>query len=151
MTGRDSLRLPSYRSLHGRRYHPYPTARRYANNDEFYMDPVRDFDFEAAEHVLELPPSLQLHPARRGDDDDDDVTAFALDGSATKVAKSDKRDEFKDYVVVEDHGHVGDAELKAATVRPASRSTKLYALFLVLHYVRGCFIKGRPNIAQQPK
>lgn len=24
------------------------------------QDPVRDFDFEAAEHVLELPPDLQL-------------------------------------------------------------------------------------------
>ena len=24
------------------------------------QDPVRDFDFEAAEHVLELPPSIEL-------------------------------------------------------------------------------------------
>ena len=36
-TGHYSLRLPSYRSSHARRYHPYPVVRRYARNDEFYM------------------------------------------------------------------------------------------------------------------
>ena len=35
--GHYSLRLPSYRSSHARRYHPYPAVRRYARHNELYM------------------------------------------------------------------------------------------------------------------
>ena len=35
-SGHYALRLPSYRSSHARRYHPYPAVRRYDRNDELY-------------------------------------------------------------------------------------------------------------------
>ncbi|KAH9924786.1 uncharacterized protein B0H18DRAFT_1119802 [Fomitopsis serialis] len=139
--GHYPLRLPSYRSAHARRYHPYPAARRHTNNDEFYMDPVPDFDFEAAEHMLEVPPTLQLQPVRR-DDDDGDVTAFELDGSAKKDAQEENKPE--------DHGKVvvararGDGvEVKSAMAQPSTRLKALYTLFLFLHYVRDSLTKSR--------
>jgi len=136
------LRLPSYRSAHARRYHPYPAVRRHTNNDDFYMDPVPDFDFEAAEHMLEVPPTLQL-PVRRHDDDDD-VTAFELDGSAKKDAQEEnKPEDHGEVVVVVDRARGDGVEMKSAMAQPSTRLTALYTLILFLHYLRDNLAKSR--------
>ncbi|KAH9839833.1 uncharacterized protein C8Q71DRAFT_464267 [Rhodofomes roseus] len=143
--GSYPLRLPSYRSAHGRRYHPYPAVRRHANNDESYMDFIPDFDYEAAEHVLEVPPaSLQLHPVRR-DDDDADVMAFQLDASAAKHTKDEDADAESKVAILVVHRKDDEGEQKPVTAKPLMRLTALYTLFLCLHYVQGRLTKSRIN------
>ncbi|KZT65660.1 hypothetical protein DAEQUDRAFT_740547 [Daedalea quercina L-15889] len=163
--GQYPLRLPSYRSAHARRYHPYPTVRRRSNNNADYMvrfnevnpaqhphvwvvgcllqDPIPDFDYEAAEHVFELPPSLQLRPVRRDDDDDDDVTAFELNGS--KDAKTAMAEDDGTLVVVADKRRVDHANSKLAVAKPSTKLATLYTLLLFLHYARDRLTKARTN------
>ena len=45
------------------------------------------------------------------------MTALELGRSASQEVKSDKGGDLRDYVVVEDHGHVNDVDLKVATAR----------------------------------
>ncbi|KAH9921643.1 uncharacterized protein B0H18DRAFT_1121335 [Fomitopsis serialis] len=80
------------------------------------QDPIPDFDFEAAEHMLDVPPSLQLHPVRR-EDDDDDVTAFELDGSTTKDARKMAAGTENKVVVVVDKRPRAPANLQANASR----------------------------------
>ncbi|EPT00701.1 hypothetical protein FOMPIDRAFT_1049471 [Fomitopsis schrenkii] len=143
--GQYSLRLPSYRSSYARRYHPYPAVRRRARNDEPYMDRLVDFDFEAAEHVLELPPSLQLRPIQGDHSDDDDVTMFALDEGTSKQARKKQGRE----VTHPEEEKAWDDNTAEAITRPPARLTLTFVLFLFVRYVRDSLAKLRANTLKE--
>lgn len=121
-----------------------------------FKDRLYDFDYEAAEHALELPPSLQLvcthhlpgtvgsytnaiyfhqRPVQRDNDNDNDVMAFTLDGGASKAVQEKKGGEV--MVAEGEQALSGDQAKSPAVTRPSARLTLVSRLthdsYLLLH------------------